>query len=125
MLEVYSLNATVPASSAIPFNNVSLKKGCTATLNGVSTIELNKCGVYMVSCDASASASTTLQLFKDGVAQNQGQSTGSSPSFSTLVQVPQNNSCCACSEPTTIQVRNVGTSSVTLSDVNVCVTKIC
>ena len=125
MLEAYSLNVTVPAASAVPFNNVTVNKGCTATLNGVSTIELNKCGVYMVSCDFSAAATTTIQLFKDGVAQPQAQSTGVSPSFSCLVQAPQNNCCCACSEPTTVQIRNVGTASATLTNANVTVTKIC
>lgn len=125
MLEAYSLNVTVPASSAIPFANVTVNKGCTACLNGSSSIELNKCGVYMVSCDASSAATTTIQLFKDGVAQPQAQATGVSPSFSTLVQVPQNNSCCPCSEPTTVQIRNGGTASATLTNANVVVTKIC
>ena len=125
MLEAYSLNVIVPASSAVPFDNVSLKKGCTATLNGVSTIELNKCGVYMVNCEASSATSTSLQVFKDGVAQPQAQSVGNSPCITTLVQVTQNNSCCACSEPTTIQIRNIGTAAATLTDCNVCVTKIC
>ena len=36
MLEAYSLNVTVPADSAVPFNNVTIRKGCTAELNGVS-----------------------------------------------------------------------------------------
>lgn len=125
MLEVYSLNVTVPADSTIPFNNISLKKGCTATLNGVSSIELNKCGVYMVSVDASSATTTTIQLFKDGVAQPQAQSTGASLHFTTLVQVPQNNSCCVCSEPTTIQVKNTGDAASTFTNVNVVVTKVC
>lgn len=125
MLEAYSLNVAVPAASSVPFNNVTLKKGCTATLNGVSTIELNNCGVYMVSFDASSATSVSLQMFKDGVAQPQAQTTGTSPSILTLVQVPRNNSCCACAEPTTIQVRNIGTATATLTDCDICVTKVC
>ena len=125
MLEAYSLNVTVPADSAVPFNNVTLKKGCTVDLNGVATIELNKCGVYMVEVDASASAASTIQLFKEGVAQAQAQSTGTSPSFVTLVQVSENNSKCCCSSPTNIQVKNAGTASATFTDVNVVVTKVC
>lgn len=124
MLEAYSLNVTVPTDSVIPFNNVSLQKGCTATLNGVGTIELNRCGVYMVEVDASAAASTTIQLFKDGVAQAQAQSTGTSPSFTTLVQVDKNNCGCACSSPTNIQIKNTGDASATFTDANIVITKV-
>ena len=122
MLEAYSVNVAVTANSAIPFNNVSIKKGCTAELIAPSTINLNKCGVYMVACDASASASTTIQLYKDGIAQNQAQSTGNSPSFVTLVQVTENNSCCPCSSPTQIKV--MSNTAVTLTDANITVTKV-
>ena len=123
MIEAYSTNLTVAANSFIPFNSTSVIKGCTATKPSVDTINLNKCGVYMVSCDVSAAASTTIQLFKDGVAQPQAQSTGQSPSFVTLVQVDHNNLCCACDSPTTIQVRN--TVAGTLTDANIVVTKVC
>lgn len=125
MLEAYSLNVTVPAASVIPFNNTSIQKGCTAKLSGVSTIELNKAGVYMVAVDASAAAATTIQLFKDGVAQPQAQSTGTSPSFVTLVQVSENNTACCCTAPTNIQVRNTGTSAATFTDANITITKVC
>ena len=125
MLEAYSLNVTVPAASAIPFNNVSLEKGCTAKLNGVSTIQFNKCGVYMVAFDGSLGTATTVQLYKDGVAQPQAQSTGASPSFVTLVQVSENNSNCPCAAPTEVQIRNTGTAAATFTDANVVVTKVC
>ena len=123
MLEAYSLNVTVAADSPIPFNNVSLEKGCTAVLPSPSTIELNKCGIYMVEVDASSAASATIQLFKNGVAQPQAQSTGTSPSFTTLVQVDHNNSNCCCASPTSIQVRSITASTYT--DINVVVTKVC
>ena len=122
MLEAYSLNYTADADTNVSFENVSLQKGCTTTLSGDATIQLNKCGVYMVSVDATAEASTTLQLYKDGVAQNQAQSTGTTPSFVTLVQVSHNNCECACSSPVLLTVRN--TTATTLTDINVCVTKI-
>lgn len=125
MLEAYSLNVTVASDTAIPFNNQSIKKGCTAELNGVSTIELNKCGVYMVSCDCSSTASATIQLFKNGVALPQAQSTGTSNAFTTLVQVPTNNSCCSCSSPTLLQVKNVGDADATFPNANIVVTKVC
>lgn len=123
MLEVYSINTEVTANSPIPFNNVSLKKGCTAELLGASTIRLNKCGVYMISCDCSAEASTTIQLYKDGIAQPQAQGTGATPSFVTLVQVTENNSCCPCASGTDLQIIN--TTATTLNNINVSVTKIC
>ena len=123
MLEAYSTNITVGANAPIPFNSVSVAKGCTVTKPSADTINLNKCGVYMVEVDCSASAATTIQLVKDGVAQPQAQSTGTSPSFTTLVQVDKNNSCCACSSPVTLQVEN--TTAGTFTDANICITKVC
>ena len=123
MLEAYSTNVTVTANGAIPFNNVTIEKGCTARLSAPATIELNKCGVYMVAVDASATASNTIQLYKDGVAQMQAQSTGETVSFVTLVQVDKNNNCCCCSSPTTLQI--LADTAVTFTNCNVCVTKVC
>ena len=122
MIEVFSTNIDVDAGAAIPFNNVSIKKGCTADLSGSSTISLNKCGVYMVAVDASASASTTIQMLEDGVAQPQAQSTGITPSFVTLVQVSENNCACPCASATDLQITS--TAAVTFTNVNVTVTKI-
>lgn len=122
MLEVYSTDIDVAVNTAVPFQNVSLKKGCTAELSGTSTIKLNKCGVYMVAVDASASASTTLQLYKDGVAQPQAQSTGTTLSFTTLVQVSENNSCCPCASGVSLQI--VNETATTFTDCNVVVTKV-
>jgi hypothetical protein len=123
MLEAYSLNVATSAESVIPFNNATIQKSCTATLSGDGTIQLNKCGVYLISVDASAATATTIQLFKDGVAQAQAQSTGTSPSFVTLVQTDRNNSCCACSSPTHIQLKNLG-AEATFTNVNIVVTKV-
>ena len=123
MLEAYSVNVTVGANSAIPFNSVSIEKGCTARLTSPTTIELNKCGVYMVAVDASSATATTIQLSKDSILQPQAQSTGTSPSFVTLVQVDKNNTCCACSSPVILRVFN--TIAGTLTDANITITKIC
>ena len=122
MLEAYSTNITVGANSNIPFNSTSLIKGCTVTKPSADTINLNKCGVYMVECDISAAASTTIQLYRNGVAQPQAQGTGLTPNFTTLVQVSEDNTCCACTSPTVLQVRN--TVAGTLTDANITVTKI-
>lgn len=122
MIEAYSTNITVGADTNIPFNSVSLQKGCTVTKSSTDTFNLNKCGVYMVSVDASTGTSTTIQLMKNGVLQPQAQSTGITPSFTTLVQVPNNNSNCPCSSPTTIQIQN--TTAGTFTDANIVITKI-
>jgi len=122
MIEAYSTNIAVGADTNIPFNSVSVQKGCTVTKTSTDTFNLNKCGIYMVSVDASTGTSTTIQLYKDGVAQPQAQSTGITPNFITLVQVPNNNSNCPCSSPTTIQVQN--TTAGTFTDANIVITKI-
>ena len=124
MLEAYSLNQTVASMDAVPFTSVSLKKGCTAELSGASTIQLNKCGVYMVSFNGSSATATTVELYKNGIEQPQAQSTGLNPSFVTLVQVTENNSFCPCSAPTTLQVINVDDAEATLTDANIIVTKL-
>ena len=122
MLEVYSTDLDITADTFIPFQNVSLQKGRTAELSGTNTITLNKCGVYMVAVDASASAATTIQLYKNGIAQPQAQSTGTSPSFVTLVQVAENNSCCPCASGVSLQLMN--STATVLANCNVSITKV-
>ena len=125
MLQVYSTDVEVAVDAAVPFNNVYIKKGCTAVESAPSTIQLNKKGVYMVSMNASSAAAATLQLSKDGVLQPQAQSTGTNPSFLTLVQVPYDNTECCAVSPTVLQVINSGAAVATFTDVNVVVTKVC
>ena len=135
MLEAYSTNIEVAQNSAIPFNNVSIEKGCTTSLNAPGTVFLNKKGVYMVSVDAAAAPSeagiVSIQLYKDGTPQPQAQSavTGTTStvdniSFVTLVQAKEDNTCNCCTTPTTIKVMNTGEDS-TFTVANICVTKIC
>ena len=122
MIEVYSLDAVVTALTAVPLNSVALKKGNTVELTGTSSLQFNKCGVYMLSCTASTSASTTIQLYKNDIAQPQAQSTGTTTSFTTLVQVPENNTNCPCSVPTICEI--VSTDAVTFNSIDVVVTKV-
>lgn len=137
MLEAYSQNISVAVNTALPLNNTSIVKGCTATKSDVSTIALNKCGVYLVSFDATAATSATagnvsVQLSKDGVIQPQAitstASTGTtdieSLSFVTLVQVSENNTCDCCTSPVIIRFINTGVAA-TFTQANVVVTKIC
>ena len=123
MLEAYTLGATLAQDTPVSFSDVSIRKGCSAVLASPATVQLNTCGVYMVSLDASAATAVTLQLYKNGVAQPQAQSTGTCPNFTTLVQVDHNNSGCICSSPTTIQVMALSTGELT--DANLVVTKVC
>ena len=123
MLQVYSINQAVSANGVVPFNNVVIDKGCAENLSGVGTIELNKSGVYEVTVDGVASTATTLQLFKNGVALPQAQSTGTTLAFTTFVQVVNNNcNCNICSSPVTLQVKN--TTETTLTNVNINVDKL-
>lgn len=124
MLEVYSTNVDVAQNGELPFNNVSIKKGCNVIDSAPATIQINKCGVYDVSVDASSSVDTTIELLRNGVAQPQAQSSGTSLHFRTLVQVPTNNTACCCTSPTLLQVINTG-AAATFTDINVCVTKVC
>ena len=118
MLEAYSLNVEVAADTAIPFKNATIQKCRSAVLSGDSSIQLNECGVYEISCDATASASTTIQLYKNGVPQSQAQSTGTSLGFTTLVQVQTNNCNCPCSSPVVVQVLNTGDATATFVNAN-------
>lgn len=123
MFQAYSLNIDVAADGIIPFNNVYIDKGNEENLTGVGTIELNKCGVYLVCVNGSASASTTIQLVKNGVDMPQAQATGTALSFTTLVQVGSNNcQCNPCSSPVTLQVKNE--TAATFNDVNMVVKRV-
>ena len=123
MLQAYSINVDVGADSIVPFNNVIVEKGCAEELTGVGTIELEKAGMYLVLVNGTASASTTVQLVRNGVALPQAQSTGTALAFSTFVQVQGNNCNCNCrTSPVTLQVQN--TAAVTLPDINIVVRKV-
>lgn len=124
MLEAYSLNTEVTTNNALPFNSTSVNKGWEEVLASATTIELNRKGVYLVSFNASLETATTVQMYKDGVAQPQAQSTGTNPSFSTLVQVESNNCGCCASSPVRITFVNTGTATATFTDSNVVVVKL-
>lgn len=122
MLQAYSINVDVVADSIVPFNNVSVDKGCAEELTGVGTIELEKAGIYVVHVDASVSTATTIQLIRNGVPLPQAQSTGTSLSFTTYVQVEGNNCNCNCrTSPVTIQLHNL--TGTVFDNVNIVVRK--
>ena len=128
MIEVYSNNVSVPAKATVPLDNEVLRKGCTATKSG-NTINLNRCGVYQVNCECSASAAGTLQLQKNDVLQPQAildMTNAMAASFSTLVQVQHNNCPCDCNTaPVSLSVVNTETEAVPITTFNLTVTKLC
>lgn len=136
MLEAFSVSKTIPTNGIIPFDSVVLEKGDTAILSGTSSIQLNKCGVYEIVFNMTATATTAgnviVNMTKDGAIQPQatrtitGATTATSANvpITTLVQVSKNNSNCCCSSPTTIQFINAGVP-VLANSTNIVVTKIC
>jgi len=134
MIETYSNNITVPANSAVPLNTV-LKKGCTVEKSGDATIKFKKCGLYIVNVNATGIAGSgglmTLQLMINGTvvpfafASETAADTTSTHNlaFSARVQVPYNDSCCACAPEFTATLLNAGVEA-TYSLVNVLVTKL-
>lgn len=130
MLQIYSTNVTVPAGSAYPLNTVALQKGNTVVPSGAASIQLNKCGIYMVSCDAytDPAAEINVQMYKNGIAQPMAISaseTAGVAGFTALVQVSENNTNCCCTSPTVLQFVNNDTEAVAGAHINVCVTKVC
>lgn len=136
MLQVYSSNLAVDASTVIPFNNVVLDKGCGETLSAPATIQLNQRGVYLVEMDGfatpDAATEVSIQLYVNGVAQPQAITsfmgtavTGTQNfGFKTFVRVLENNCNCNClTSPTTLQFMN-GTTALSDLHMNVVITKI-
>ena len=136
MLQVYSDSLAVAASTAFPFNNVVVDKGCAEALSAPATIQLNQRGVYLVEMDGyatpEAATEVSVQLFVNGVAQPQAIS-GFVPAsitdtrtfgFKTFVRVFENNCNCNClTSPTTLQFMN-GTTELSDAHINVVITKI-
>lgn len=140
MIECYSNNVTVGSGNAVPFNNTVIKKGCTVEKSGASVIQFNTRGIYSVDINASVKAESlgsgssgllSIQLYKNGVAQSQAVSSTTASdttsthalSFTTLVQVPEDNSCCPCTSPTQCEILCTGIPAV-IDNINVKVTKI-
>lgn len=135
MLKLYSLNVDVAQNGSIPFNNISIGKGTSAVLSAPGTVQFNKSGVYMVAVNASitpaAAGDVSIQLAKNGMLDQGAFSvataaadTTTALSFTTLVQVRDNNTCCCNTSPTTIQLLNTGQAG-TFPIVSMTVTKIC
>ena len=135
MLQAYSSNLTMDATTAFPFNNIVIDKGCAERLSAPATIQLNQRGVYLVEVDGFATGSAagegTVQLYVNGVALPQAISSFTTAAadisnfnFKTFVQVSENNCNCNCfSSPTVLQVMN-GTQELTAAHINIVVTKI-
>ena len=132
MLEIYSKNAVAQANGIVPLNTVALLKGNSTIPLGAGTIQINKCGIYLVLVSGdlvgSAAGDVTIQMEKNGVLQPQAIITATAAdatsqipfSFSTLVQVSENNNInCPCSQATTISFRNADIEATYNIDVKV------
>lgn len=137
MLQLYSDGLTVAAGAAIPLNNITYSKGCSATHNAPATISLNTRGVYLVKADAYGSVTAAgefgIQFAVNGVPQLDAISEatvapGDNVAVSTqcIVTVAQTDCPCNCtSAPTTVQLINPTTAEATDAHYNVIVTKLC
>lgn len=133
MIQAYSNNISVTSEAAVPFNEVAVKKGCSESMQGASTILFEKCGVYKVDVNASLTATTageiSLQLQKENslmpqakIAETAADTTGvHALAFTTYVTVPKGNSNCPCVIPTTINLINTGVPVT--GDINIVVDK--
>lgn len=134
MIEAYSNNISVSTNSLMPFNTV-FQKGTTVEKSGDSTIKFDKCGIYILSLNASGVAAEggnmSLQLMTNGVLQNNAFAAVTASdttsthnlSFSTKIQVPSNSTDCACSPEFVVSVVNNGVAA-TYSLVDILITKL-
>lgn len=137
MLQLYSDGLTVAAGAAIPLNNITYSKGCSATHNAPATISLNSRGVYLIKADAYGSVSAAgefgIQIAVNGTARLDAinESTvapGDVAAVATqcIVTVAQSDCPCNCtSAPTTVQIINPTAVEATDAHYNVIVTKLC
>lgn len=137
MLQLYSDGIAVAAGAAIPLNNVTYAKGCSATHQAPATISLNQRGVYLIHCDAYGSVAAVgdfgVQVAVNGSPRLDGinLTTGavgdlSSVSTECIVVVAQSDCPCNCTaSATTVQIINPSEVATTDSHYNVIVTKLC
>ena len=101
-------------------------------MQGSASIVLNRCGVYKVSVNASVTPTgagiASIQMTKNGALVDNAISqctaeadTQYALGFTTLVQVPNNNTNCPCEAPTVIAFVNGAAGSV---DIDVVIDKI-
>ena len=82
--------------------------------------------------DGGTTGDIICQLYKNGSNQIQATTSATSTSetdivhmsFTTLVQVPQNNTCNCATSPTTIQIMNIGVPAL-FAQADLVVTKLC
>lgn len=120
MIELYSRNILVSNNATIPLNVVNVRKGRCAIESGAGSVNLNKCGVYVVTANANVTSTDagviTMQLQVNGVPQQQAIASETIAAagdivnigFTTLVQVTDNNGCGCCNAPTTLVLENTG-----------------
>lgn len=137
MLQLYSDGIGVAAGAAVPLNNITYSKGCSATHNAPATISLEKRGVYLIKVDAYGSVADAgdfgVQIAVNGVprldAINETTvAAGDLGSVATAcyVVVQENNCPCNClTAPTSVQIINPSDVASADAHYNVLVSKVC
>ena len=118
MIQAFSVNTTVGANEAIPFNSTQTLKGCGVSHDSPTTYEIRKCGLYLLLIDASAATDFTIEVYVNGIPQAATVRTGTNASIAHTIIVPNNSSRCnKCSSPTIVQLMNIG-AETTFTAVN-------
>lgn len=136
MIQAYSSNLAVSANTPFSFNNVVVDKGCSVSLIGTQTFQINKRGIYLIEMDGfatpDAATAVSVQLYVNNVAQPQAISQFTPASvtderafgFKTFVRVADNNcQCNILSAPTVLQFMN-GITDISDAHINVVITQI-
>lgn len=125
MMYVYTVSEqTTEVAAPIEFTSIGLSKGRNATQATETTLIIGCPGIYEITFNGTATAAGTAQLYVNGEEINGAISTGTTLSFTVLIQV--NPNCCAVTNnlPARIQVINDGATALTLTNVALTIIKV-
>lgn len=125
MMYVYTVSEqTIEVAAPIEFTTIGLSKGRNATQTTETTLTIGCPGIYEITFNGTATAAGTTQLYVNGEEVNGAASTGTTLSFTALIQV--NPNCCAVTNnlPARIQVINDGAAALTLTNVALTIIKV-
>ena len=125
MMYVYTVSEqTAEVAAPIEFTSIGLFKGRNVTQATETTLIIGCPGIYEITFNGTATAAGTAQLYVNGEEINGAISTGTTLSFTALIQV--NPNCCAVTNnlPARIQVINDGAAALTLTNVALTIIKV-
>ena len=125
MMYVYTVSEqTSEVAAPIEFTSIGLSKDRNATQATETTLIIGCPGIYEITFNGTATADGTVQLYVNGEEINGAISTGTTLSFTALIQV--NPNCCAVTNnlPARIQVINDGAAALTLTNVALTIIKV-